>query len=79
MPTTDYNAGRVSWHQALAHLFGVAGQYCSIIEWAGLALAIGQTVECISKMTKSLTVLNSLNSLEWSDMILTVWMGLESE
>ena len=36
-------------------------------------------IHTISKMTKSLTVLNSLNSLEWSDMILTVWMGLESE
>ena len=33
----------------------------------------------ISKMSKFLTVLSSLNSLEWSDMVLTIWMGLESE
>ena len=54
----------------------------SVVTISEGGLGLGDTrviVTSISKMTKILTVLNSLNSLEWSDMILTVWMGLESE
>ena len=37
MPQSQFNMGRNTWRHMAAWLFGVAGQYCSMISWAGLA------------------------------------------
>ena len=47
MPTMEYNIGQVSWCRSLAWLLGVAGCYRSIIDWAGLAPAVGQMAEWV--------------------------------
>ena len=47
MPPMEYNIGRVGWRRSLVWLLGVAGRYHSIIDWAGLAPAVGQTAEWV--------------------------------
>jgi len=47
MPRTGWNVGWVSWRRSMVRLLGVAGRYRSIIEWAGLSPAIGQTAEWV--------------------------------
>ena len=37
MPQSQFNMGRNTWRHMAAWLFGVAGQYCSMISWAGSA------------------------------------------
>ena len=45
MPHMSYNIGCIGWCCTMAHLLGVTGRYHSIIEWAGMAPAVGQSVE----------------------------------
>ena len=49
-----YNIGCVGWHHTMVHLLlGVTGQYHSIIEWAGMAPAVGQSVEWLGSCKSS--------------------------
>ena len=45
MPHIGYNVRCIGWRHTMARLLSVTGQYCSIIKWAGMALAVGQSVE----------------------------------
>jgi len=53
MPWMGWNVGWVSWRRSMARLLGVAGRYCSIIEWAGLSPAIGQMAEWVGSREPS--------------------------
>jgi len=53
MPQMGWNVGRVGWRRSMACLLGVAGRYHSIIEWAGLSPAIGQTAEWVRSRESS--------------------------
>jgi len=53
MPRMGWNVGRVGWHRSMARLLGVVGRYRSIIEWAGLSPAIGQTAKWVGSRKSS--------------------------
>jgi len=53
MPRTSWNVRRVGWRRSMACLLGIAGRYRSIIEWAGLSPAIGQTAEWVGSHESS--------------------------
>ncbi|KIM51393.1 hypothetical protein SCLCIDRAFT_33484 [Scleroderma citrinum Foug A] len=44
----------------MAHLLGVMGRYCSIIKWAGMALAVGRSVEWLSSHESSVYTLTQV-------------------
>ena len=43
MPQSQFNMGQNPWRCMAAQLFGIAGQYCSMISWAGSAPVPGGT------------------------------------
>ena len=60
MPHTGYNVGHIGWRCTMAHLLGVMGRYCSIIKWAGMALAVGQSVEWLGSHESSVYTLTQV-------------------
>lgn len=60
MPHTGYNAGRIGWHQLMACLFGIARRYCSIIEWAGAAPTVGQSMAWVGPCESALYTLTCI-------------------
>jgi len=53
MPQMGWNVGQVGWCRSMARLLGVAGRYCSIIEWVGLSPAVGQMAEWVGSCESS--------------------------
>ena len=53
MPCTGYNVGCIGWHCTMARLLGIAGQYHLIIEWAGMAPVVEQSMEWLGSRKSS--------------------------
>ena len=81
MPQSQFNMGRNAWRCMAAWLFGIVGQYCSLISWAGSAPVPGGTAAWFGASDGSTYMLGCLvayfaaNGVSYEDADDLWWWG----